>query len=186
MTATESSHQPQRNDGIRTAFGVGGLIAIVIGLLILFYPGKSAVVSMTIVAGILAAYALVTGAVYVGSAIFSKSQGGWARTGHIVLGLLYVVAGVVLMVNLTATGGFLALFLAIVIGVMWMMEGITALFTLSQNPNRVWTIIYSIISIIAGLTLAFSPLMGAITLWWLLGIGLVVMGVVQVVRAFKS
>jgi uncharacterized membrane protein HdeD (DUF308 family) len=31
-----------------------------------------------------------------------------------------------------------------------------------------------------------SPLLGAVTLWLLLGISMVVMGVVQVVRAFKG
>ena len=36
----------------------------------------------------------------------------------------------------------------------------------------------------AGIILLLSPLWGAIVLWWLLGISLVVLGIIQVVRAF--
>jgi len=31
----------------------------------------------------------------------------------------------------------------------------------------------------------FSPLWGAVVLWWLFGISLVVLGIIQIVRAFK-
>jgi uncharacterized membrane protein HdeD (DUF308 family) len=55
-----------------------------------------------------------------------------------------------------------------------------------QSGNKTWTVIYGIISVIAGLSLMLSPLLGAVTLWLLLGISMVVMGVVQVVRAFKG
>lgn len=185
MSPTEPDLRLRASDGVRTAFGIGGLVAIVIGLLIVLHPGKSAVVSMTIIAGLLAAYTLVTGAVYVGAALFSRTKGGWARTGNLLLGLLYVVAGVLVMSNLTATGAFLTIFLAVLVGVMWIVEGITAFTMLGQSRSRVWTIIFGAVSIIAGLTLAFSPLVGAVTLWWLLGIALLVMGVVQVVRAFS-
>ena len=43
----------------------------------------------------------------------------------------------------------------------------------------------SIISIIAGVTLLFSPIWGAVILWWLLGIGAVVFGIINIVRAFS-
>mgnify|MGYP003419510302 FL=1 len=76
------------------------------------------------------------------------------------------------------------IFLSVTVGILWLFEGVLALTMLKQSSNKVWTVIYAIVSIVAGVVLLFSPFMGAITLWLLLGISMVVLGVVQVVRAF--
>ncbi len=172
-------------DGVRTAFGVGGLIAIVLGLLIIFNPTKSGAVAMQVLAVVMAAYALVVGVVYVGSSIFSRTLSGWARVGHILLGLLYVAGGVVMMLNFGATAVVLAMFLSITVGILWLLEGVMAFSVAGKSDSKVWTIIYGVVSVIAAIALLLSPLMGAVTLWLLLGISMLVMGVVQVVRAFK-
>ena len=78
-------------NGIRTALGLGGLIALIVGIIILAWPGHAAVALTAVVA----AYAIVGGLVYAGLGIFSKSMGGWARVGHIVLGVLFVIAGII-------------------------------------------------------------------------------------------
>lgn len=185
MSVSEDKLQHRAFDGLRTALGVGGLVAIVLGALILFFPVKSGAVAMQIVAAVMAAYALVAGVVYIGSAIFGRSIGGWARVGHVVLGLLYIAGGVIMMVNLGATAAVLSLFLSFTIGFLWLLEGVTAFTTLGQSQNKTWTVIFAIVSILAGLALVLSPLMGVVTLWLLLGISMVAMGIVQVVRAFQ-
>jgi uncharacterized membrane protein HdeD (DUF308 family) len=184
MSSPEVKLLQRAGDGIRTALGVGGLIAIVLGLLILFFPAKSGAVAMQIVAAVMAAYALVVGVVYVGSAIFGRTLGGWARTGHIVLGLLYVIGGVVMMANLGAAAAVIAVFLTVTVGVLWLFDGIMALTIAGKSENKTWTVIYGVLSLIAGFTLMFSPLLSAVTLWLLLGVSMVVMGIVQVIRAF--
>ncbi|WP_244301201.1 HdeD family acid-resistance protein [Leucobacter insecticola] len=171
------------SDGVRTAIGVGGLIAVVLGLLIIFFPLKSGEVMMQIVAAVMAAYALVIGAVYIGSSIFGRTLGGWVRTGHVLLGLLYVIGGVIMMVNLGATALVLAGFLSVIVGLLWLFEGALAFSMLKQSASKAWTVIYAVISIIAGAVLIMSPFMGAVTLWLLLGISMVVLGAVQVIRA---
>jgi uncharacterized membrane protein HdeD (DUF308 family) len=55
-----------------------------------------------------------------------------------------------------------------------------------QVAKPVWAIIYGIIAIIAGLVLIFSPILGAVTLWIMLGASMVVMGLVQIFRAFAT
>lgn len=167
-------------NAIRTAFGVGGALALITGILILVWPGKTAMV----VAAIIAIYAIVSGLVYAGLGIFSKTKGGWSRVGHILLGLLFIVAGIVAFTNLGATAVSLAVFLGILVGVMWLVEGVVALSTLSLATSKGWTIFYAIVSILAGITLMFSPLFGALVLWWMLGIAAIVLGVVQIGRAF--
>ncbi|ALJ20216.1 HdeD family acid-resistance protein [Microbacterium sp. No. 7] len=167
-------------NAIRTALGVGGVLALIAGILILVWPGKTAMV----VAAIIAIYAIAAGLAYAGLGIFSKQKGGWARIGHILLGLVFIAAGIVAFANLGATALTLAVFIGVLVGIMWIIEGVVALSTLSAAPSKGWTIFFSIISIIAGITLLFSPAFGAAVLWWLLGISAVVLGAIQIGRAF--
>ncbi|GAA1988331.1 HdeD family acid-resistance protein [Microbacterium pumilum] len=178
--STESSAEKSAINGIRTALGVGGVLAVIVGILILAWPGKTAAV----VAAIIAIYAIAAGLVYAGLGIFTRNRGGWSRIGHIALGVLFVIAGVVAFANLQQTTAWLAVFLGILVGIMWIVEGIVSLSTLGDARSKVWSIIFAIISIIAGLVLLFSPLWGAAVLWWLLGIALVVLGIINIVRAF--
>lgn len=178
--SSESSAERSAVNGIRTALGVGGVLAVIVGILILAWPGKTAMV----VTAIIAIYAIVAGLVYAGLGIFSKNRGGWSRVGHIALGILFIIAGVVAFLNLSQTTAWLAVFLGILVGIMWIVEGIVALSTLGDARSKVWSIIFAIISIIAGIVLLFSPLWGAAVLWWLLGIALIVLGIINIVRAF--
>ena len=167
-------------NGIRTALGIGGVLAVIVGILILVWPGRTAAV----VTAIIAIYAIAAGLVYAGLGIFSKAKGGWSRVGHIVLGMLFVIAGVVAFFNLAQTTEFLAIFLGILVGVMWIIEGVVSLSTLSESRSKGWTIFFAILSIVAGIVLLLSPLWGALVLWWVLGISLVILGIVQIIRAF--
>ncbi|WEG10569.1 DUF308 domain-containing protein [Microbacterium horticulturae] len=167
-------------NGIRTFLGLSGLVALIVGILVLVWPAKTAVV----VTAIIAIYAIVGGLVYLGLGIFSRTMGGWARVGHLVLGLLYIVAGIIAFTNLQHTAVWLAVFLGILVGIMWIVEGVVALTTLGGAASKGLTVFFAILSIIAGIILLMSPLWGAIVLWWLLGISLVVLGILQIVRAF--
>ncbi|MGJ0204024.1 DUF308 domain-containing protein [Leucobacter sp. gxy201] len=181
---TAATAQRSAGDSLRIALGVGGLIAFVLGLLVLFAPAPSAKAAAGTAAALLALYALITGVVYVGTSIFSKTLGGWARTGHVLLGVLYIVGGVIMMSNLLATGTLVFLFITITIGVLWLFEGIMAFSLVSKSENKVWGIIYGVISVLAGLTMMFSPLLSAAVLWIMLGASMVVLGAAQSVRAF--
>ena len=180
MTA-EPTLEKTATNGIRTALGLGGALSVILGIVILVWPGKTAM----IVTAIIAIYAIVAGLVYAGMGIFATGKGGWSRAGHVLLGVLYVVAGIVAFSNLGLAALSLAVFLGILVGIMWVIEGVVALSTLDLAPSRGWTIFYAIISIIAGVTLLFSPLWGAVVLWWLIGISAVVMGIIQIGRAFS-
>lgn len=187
MTSTATAQTTHRTgDGFRIALGIGGLIAVVLGLLIMIFPGKTGAATMQIVAAITAAYALVVGVVYLGSAIFGKSVGGWARVGHIALGALYIVGGVVMMLNLGSTAVVLTVFLSVTVGVLWIFESVVSFVAAKHASSRVWAIIYGVIALLAGLALILSPLVGAVTLWILLGASMLVLGVVQVVRAIRE
>ena len=168
--------------GIRTALAVSGVLTLVIGILILVWPGKTA----EVVAVIIAIYAIIGGIVYIVVGIASPSKGGWARVGHIVLGAVFIIAGILAFSNLSLAAAALAVYIGILVGIMWIVEGVVSLSTLAQVDSKVWTVVFAILSIIAGVILLFAPVWGALLLWWMIGIALVVLGVVQIVRAIRS
>lgn len=165
---------------MRTALGVSGVLAVVVGVLILVRPGGTAAV----VTALIAVYAIVTGVIDLAIAVFTRGMGGWKRVGNGLLGVFFVIAGIFIFRDLGPATVGLALFVGILVGVMWIVDGIVSLTMLDLAAAKGWAIFYAIISIIAGMTLLFSPLYGAIVLWWLLGIFLVVIGIMQIVRAF--
>ncbi|WP_417511841.1 HdeD family acid-resistance protein [Microbacterium sp.] len=164
---------------IRVTLAVSGAIALITGVVLLVWPLKTAI----IVTGIIAAYLIIAGLVYVGLGIFSGRKSGWARIGFIALGALYIVAGVVAFLNLAAATITLAFVTAIFLGVSWIVDGIVSLTLLNKDGSKAWTIIYAILSIAAGVIVLFSPLLAAVALWWVLGITLVVLGIIQIIRA---
>jgi uncharacterized membrane protein HdeD (DUF308 family) len=165
---------------IRISLAVAGVLALIAGIVLLVWPVKSAV----IVTAIFASYLVIAGLVYIGLGIFSSAKGGWARVGHIVLGLLYVVAGIIAFFNLNVAAATLAFVVVIFIGVSWIVDGVVALTLLGSDGSRVWTVLYAILSIIAGIIVLFSPLIAGFAFWLLLGISLIVLGIIQIVRAF--
>jgi uncharacterized membrane protein HdeD (DUF308 family) len=179
--STEYAAEKSAVNGIRTALGIGGVLSVIIGILILAWPDKTAMV----VTAIIAIYAIAAGLVYAGLGIFSKTKGGWSRVGHIALGVLFIIAGIVAFLNLGAATLWLALFIGVAVGILWIIEGVVALSTLGEASSKGWTVFFAIVSILAGIVLLFSPVWGAEVLWWLLGIALIVLGIIQIVRAFS-
>jgi len=184
MTEQPETTRPKRADhatrldgGIRIALGIGGLIALIAGVLILFWPVRTAMAITVLVA----IYAVAAGIVYVAIGIWSRTRGGWSRAGNIILGVLFVIAGVVAFMNIAATAAALAIVLGI--GAVWLVEGIVTLTTLSGATSKDWRVFAAIVSILAGIAMLWSPLWGIEFLYWLAGISLVVIGVVQIVRA---
>lgn len=165
---------------VRTFLIISGVLALIAGIVLLIWPAKTAV----IVTGIFAAYLIVGGLVYIGLAVFSGKGGGWARLGHVLLGLLYIVAGVIAFANLGAAAATFAIVVAVFIGVSWIFDGFVALSLMGHQTTKVWTLLYSLLGIVAGIMVLLSPLYAATVLWFVLGISLVVLGAGQIIRAF--
>lgn len=165
---------------IRATLGITGVVALLVGILITFWPKDAAVV----IAALLAVYLIVGGLAYLGLGIFSRGISGGARALDIVLGVLFVVAGVLALANLGAATLFLATFLGVLVGIVWIVEGVVALMQSGDAPSKGYSIFFGILSIVAGIVLLFSPLWGAVVLFIITGISLIFLGIMQIVRAF--
>jgi uncharacterized membrane protein HdeD (DUF308 family) len=71
-------------DALRGAIVLGGVLAFAVGLLILLWPGKTAMV----VTAIVGVYLVVAGLGYVASSLGSRTRSAWGRAGHLLLGVL--------------------------------------------------------------------------------------------------
>lgn len=168
---------------VRIAIGIGGILAVILGLFIVFYPASTGVAAMKVIAGAVGVYAVIVGAVYAGVAIFGKAMTGWNRTGPILVGVLYIIGGVIVLFNVAVAGAALAVLLSLLLGVLWIVEGVLTFVGVSRGGGSMWRVIFGVVSVVAGATLVVTPLVGFVTMWWLLGVSLIVLGILQVVRA---
>ena len=178
--SSQADVQTTATNGVRAALGFGGLLSAILGILILVWPGKTAAV----VALFIAIYVLTAGLIYIVLGIFSSEKSGWSRIGHIVLGVLFLIAGIGAILRPGVTAAFLATFIGLLVGILWIIEGIVSLSTLGDASSKGWTIFFAILSVVAGVVLLFSPFYGAALLWWLLGVWFIVLGDFQIARAF--
>lgn len=164
---------------LRLFLAISGIIALIAGLIMLFRPTGAAI----FFTGIFASYLIVAGLVYVGLGIFGAGRSGWGRFGHILLGVLYVVAGIIAFANIQVAAVTLALVTVIFIGVSWLFDGIVSLTLLGRDGSRVWTLLYALLSIIAGITVISLGLAAVPFFWFFLAFTLIILGIMQIVRA---
>jgi uncharacterized membrane protein HdeD (DUF308 family) len=163
---------------IKTLQIVGGIITLLLGLCLLFWPGKSILV-LTIILGI---YFVVVGVVrLIGAFTISGMPGGW-RVLEALTGIFMLIAAAIVFKNTGGSASFILLFAAIMIGVSWIFEGILSLTEAAGAFHSGWSIFSGIVSIVAGVVVIFSPITSAIMLITFAGIAMVVFGVVALFR----
>lgn len=74
-------------NAIRTTLGVSGLVSILVGILILVWPGRTAAV----VAAIIAVWAVIAGLAALAAGMLSRKLGVWPRIGQLALGVVFLV-----------------------------------------------------------------------------------------------
>lgn len=164
----------------RIGFGIGGVAALLVGALLAFRPGQT----IEAIALMLGIYLVVAGIVRAISGFAIPGLTGGQRALSVVLGALYVVGGVVMVMHMPFAGAALAVFVGIMVGVAWIIEGIMTLTIIDSGRGRGWAIAYGIISIIAGVFVCFSPAWSTVLLTVFAGASLLVMGVICIYRAF--
>jgi uncharacterized membrane protein HdeD (DUF308 family) len=167
-------------NGIRATLGITGAVAVVLGVVLLFWPVKT----IGVLAVFLGIYFVIAGIMRLAIGIFSKGIGGGLRTLNILLGVLLVVAGVVSLKNVATAATVLIIFAIAFVGVGWIIEGVMALAESGRTPNSGWAIAFGILSILAGIVVLVLPASSAAFLILFSAIALIVLGVIGIVRAF--
>ncbi|MFE9787166.1 HdeD family acid-resistance protein [Nocardia salmonicida] len=157
---------------------VTGLLAVVLGIIVLVWPGPS-----LLVAGILFGIYMVVSGIFQLIAAFTHLPSTSFRVLSFISGVLSLIIGVFCFRDDLASIVLLGLW----IGISWLFRGVAVLFAaLSESgvPGRGWQIFYGIISALAGVVLIVWPISSLSTLVWVVGIFLIIIGVMEVITAF--
>lgn len=157
---------------------ISGLVALVVGVLVLVWPGQS-----LRVAGVLfGLYLLISGVLHLVAA-FGTHLRTALRVMAFISGALSILLGLFCFRGAMQS----VLLLALWIGIGWLFHGITQTVAAASDPTmpaRGWQIFLGVVSALAGLVLIVSPLDSAEVLILLAGIWLVAVGLVEIVTAF--
>ena len=157
---------------------VSGILAVVLGILILVWPGKTLLVA-AILFGI---YLLFTGIAQVIFA-FSLDVSAGGRVLLFISGAAALILAVLCFRSLQDS----ILLLAIWIGVGFIFRGVATTVSAISDPTlpgRGWEIFVGVISLLAGIVMLASPFESIATLTIVVCIWLIVLGMFEVVSAF--
>ncbi|MGW5425033.1 HdeD family acid-resistance protein [Streptomyces sp. NPDC003943] len=157
---------------------ISGFGALILGVLVLVWPGQS----LTVVGVLFGLYLLISGVLHLVAAF-----GTHMMTSLRVMA--FISGAVSILLGLFCFRGSLqsTLLLALWIGIGWLFHGITQTVAAASDPQapaRGWQIFLGVVSALAGVVLIVSPLKSANVLILLGGIWLVAVGVIEIVTGF--
>ncbi len=156
-----------------------GIVAIALGAIVLYYPGKS-----LFVAGVLFGIYLVVSGIGYMFAAFGAHMGAAMRVLTFVAGAVSVVLGVFCFRDKLESIWLLALW----IGISWVFRGMTLLaaaLSFDHLPGRGWQILSGVIIVAGGVVLIIYPLDSIEILTLVAGCWLIAIGVVDVITALQ-
>jgi uncharacterized membrane protein HdeD (DUF308 family) len=159
---------------------VSGILSLILGVLVLAWPGKSILVA-AVAFGV---YLLITG---IAQVVFAFSL-------HVTAGsriLLFISGAASLILAVLAFRhfgqGYAILLLAIWIGVGFIFRGVATTVSAISDPTlpgRGWSIFVGVISLLAGIVVIAYPFDSIVTLAIVVGVWFVVIGVFEIVSSF--
>jgi len=159
-----------------------GTVALVLGVLVLVWPGVS-ILAASVLLGI---YLVASGIAQVIMAFGLEVSGGY-RVLLFISGALSLVLGVLAFRFFDQ--GYAVLLLGVWIGVGFIFQGVTATALAISNkelPGRGWTIFFGVISVIAGIVVLAWPFHSIAVLALVTGIMLVLIGLTEIFSSFGT
>jgi uncharacterized membrane protein HdeD (DUF308 family) len=179
MTSDEydvASAQTQMVTGAWQAGLFLGVVTLVLGIIVALHPSGS----LNVVAVLLGILMIVSGLFHL-IRVFDRGEAHRIWLG--IAGLLFIVIGVVLIRHLHLTRAIIGL----VIGITWIVQGVTALIggiVGGVREGRGWWIFFGVVSLAAGIVVTATPASSVNVLATLLGIWFIVMGIFEIIGSF--
>lgn len=161
---------------------VAGLLTMVLGAIVLAWPGPTILVAATL----FGVYLLLSGLAELFMA-FTLPRSAAIRVMLFISGALSLVLAIMSFRHFGDAYAVLLLSLWIGIGFIFQgVSGVAAGISDSDLPGRGWYIVAGIISVIAGLVMLVWPFDSIAVLTLAAGIWLVIIGITQIVQAFQT
>jgi uncharacterized membrane protein HdeD (DUF308 family) len=175
-----SPHTSNLMQGIWTSAILSGLLAVVLGVVILAWPQPSVVAA----AALFGVYLVVSGIALVVLA-FSLPASGGSRFLNFISGVASIALGILAFRHFGE--GYAVLLLAIWIATGFIIRGMfvtASAIGVPQFPGRGWAIFFGLITIIAGFVMLAYPFDSIETLALVVGAWLVILGATEVISGF--
>ena len=161
---------------------VAGLLTIVVGAIVLAWPGPTILVASTL----FGVYLLVSGFAELFMA-FTLPRSAATRVMLFISGALSLVLAIMSFRHFG--DGYAVLLLSLWIGIGFVFQGVSGVAAgvgESDLPGRGWYIAAGIITVIAGLVVLAWPFDSIAVLTLAAGIWLVIVGITQIIQAFQT
>jgi uncharacterized membrane protein HdeD (DUF308 family) len=161
---------------------VAGLLTIVLGAIVLAWPGPSILVASTL----FGVYLLLSGLVELVMA-FALPRSAATRVLLFISGALSLVLAILSFRHFG--DGYAVLLLSLWIGIGFIFQGVSGVAAgvgESDLPGRGWYIVAGIISVLAGPVVLVWPFDSIAVLTLAAGIWLVIIGITQIIQAFQT
>ena len=161
---------------------VAGLLTIVLGAIVLLWPGPTILVASTL----FGVYLLVSGLAELFMA-FTLPRSVGTRVMLFISGALSLVLAIMSFRHFG--DGYAVLLLSLWIGIGFIFQGVSGVAAgigESDLPGRGWYIVAGIITVLAGLVVLVWPFDSIAMLTLAAGICLVIIGITQIIQAFQA
>ncbi len=184
MSNSETVIVEENPDSMMTAIGrnwwvllFAGVLSLLVGIAALAWPGKT----ILVVAIVFAIWLIVSGIFSIVRGFASGLTGGM-RALFIITGILSLVLGI-----FAIRGEFQELYiLSLFIGIGFLFRGFSTLFLgFESKEGRGWNIFFGIVMLIGGFIVLVWPGISLVTLTWVVGIWLIVIGIYEIIASFS-
>lgn len=167
----------------RSFFYWRGAFGIILGILILVWPGLTVLTLVTF----LSIWLLLAGVVSMVEGVRSIKKGGWGWLGSLALGILQLGVGAYLIQRPGLTTLAIVSLLALVIFV----QGAVFLFSAFAAPevsggHRLLSVVFSVLSFVAAVWLWRYPFAGTLAFVWLLGLYTIASGAIMIAMGVEA
>lgn len=161
---------------------VRGVLALLLGIIVLFWPG----LTVEVVAILFAVFILANGLLLVGLSLMSPSGESFG-TGFLILGILLLIGGVIGIINPIMT----AITLTILVAILALISGFSdiwvALTAMGSGGTRILLGLSGALSVILGGIFIIFPLLGAVILVAVyIGIFAIAIGILSIAQGIMT
>lgn len=171
---------PAAITAVRASFGLSGIAAVILGVLLLVVPGRT----LRFAAIMLGLYFLIAGVTRMGLSLFGGLPHSQHRVLGIIFGALLLISGIFILRDAAAAAVTLLIILVLFTGIGWIIDGIMSIVESKDARSRAWAVLFGVVSIIAGIIVLAMPGWSAVWLVLFAAVSLIVMGAAALVRAF--
>jgi uncharacterized membrane protein HdeD (DUF308 family) len=157
-----------------------GIVTLLAGILVLAWPSAT----LLVIAVLFGVQLIVSGVFRFVAALASDDLTGGTRVLLALLGVLSVIIGLWAVRHVLLT----LLALTVFLGIFWVVNGAIEIFTAlshSGMPERGWTALMGVLSVVAGIIVLAYPGLSLLSLAVVLGIWLLIFGGMEIVAAFR-